>query len=91
MPPAELESLFREHPSVIDAAVVGVAHPTKGEKPKAFIVLKPGQKCTEKELSDYVNHKVAAYKHVDDIQFIDVLPKSSAGKILRRVLKEKYC
>ncbi|PZC84522.1 hypothetical protein B5X24_HaOG204552 [Helicoverpa armigera] len=91
VPPAELESVLREHPSVDDAAVVGVPHQTKGESPKAFVVLKNGHKCTTNDLSKFVNEKVAAYKHVDDISFIDKVPKSAAGKILRRVLKEQYC
>nr|XP_049700063.1 uncharacterized protein LOC110369823 [Helicoverpa armigera]XP_049700064.1 uncharacterized protein LOC110369823 [Helicoverpa armigera]XP_049700066.1 uncharacterized protein LOC110369823 [Helicoverpa armigera] len=91
VPPAELESVLREHPSVDDAAVVGVPHQTKGESPKAFVVLKNGHKCTSNDLSKFVNEKLAAYKHVDDISFIDKVPKSAAGKILRRVLKEQYC
>lgn len=91
VPPAELESLLREHPSVNDAAVIGVPHQAKGETPKAFVVLKEGHKCTERQLSEFVNEKVAAYKHVDDITFISSVPKSSAGKILRKVLKEQYC
>lgn len=91
VPPAELESIFREHPLVNDAAVIGVSHETKGETPKAFLVLKSGEKCSEKELREYVNQKVAAYKQVDDIIFVDSIPKSASGKILRRVLKEKYC
>ncbi|CAH0625642.1 unnamed protein product [Chrysodeixis includens] len=91
VPPAELESLLREHPAVTDAAVIGLPHQTKGETPKAFVVLKSGQKCTEKDLSAFVNEKVAAYKHVDDITFVESVPKSPSGKILRRVLKEQYC
>uniref|UniRef100_A0A2A4K2X8 Luciferin 4-monooxygenase n=1 Tax=Heliothis virescens TaxID=7102 RepID=A0A2A4K2X8_HELVI len=91
VPPAELESVLREHPSVDDAAVIGIPHQTKGESPKAFVVLKNGHKCSQHDLSKFVNEKVAAYKHVDDISFIDKVPKSAAGKILRRVLKEQYC
>ncbi|KAJ8719771.1 hypothetical protein PYW08_011946 [Mythimna loreyi] len=91
VPPAELESLLREHPSVNDAAVIGVPHQSKGEAPKAFVVLKDGHKCTERQLSEFVNSKVATYKHVDDITFVDSIPKSAAGKILRRVLKDQYC
>ncbi|XP_035438058.2 uncharacterized protein LOC118267912 [Spodoptera frugiperda] len=89
--PAELESVLREHPSVNDAAVIGVPHQTKGESPKAFVVLKNGHKCTSQQLSEFVNEKVAAYKHVDDITFVENVPKSAAGKILRRVLREQYC
>ncbi|KAJ8719769.1 hypothetical protein PYW08_011944 [Mythimna loreyi] len=91
VPPAELESVLREHPSVNDAAVIGVPHQSKGEAPKAFVVLKDGHKCTERQLSEFVNEKVAAYKHIDDITFINSVPKSAAGKILRRVLRDQYC
>lgn len=89
--PAELEAIFREHPSVHDAAVIGIPHKTKGETPKVFIVLKAHHKCSEQELKDYVNKKVAAFKQVDDLIFIDAIPKSAAGKILRKVLKENFC
>ncbi|CAG4959611.1 unnamed protein product [Parnassius apollo] len=91
VPPAELEAILREHPAIIDAAVVGVPHPTKGESPKAFVVLRSGNKANVKEISDFVSEKVAPYKRIDDIVFIDGIPKSSAGKILRRVLKEEFC
>ncbi|CAK1582579.1 unnamed protein product [Parnassius mnemosyne] len=91
VPPAELEAILREHPAITDAAVVGVPHPTKGESPKAFVVLRSGSKANVKEISDFVSGKVAPYKRIDDIVFIDSIPKSSAGKISRRVLKEKYC
>ncbi|CAB3255928.1 unnamed protein product [Arctia plantaginis] len=91
VPPAELESVFREHPLVNDAAVIGISHEIKGETPKAFLVLKSGEKCSKNELREFVNQKVAAYKQVDDIMFVDAIPKSASGKILRRILKEKYC
>lgn len=91
VPPAELEAILREHPSVSDAAVIGVPHPTKGEAPKAFVVLKNGVNTDEKKLKDFVKERVAAYKRIDDIKFVDSVPKSSAGKILRRVLREQHC
>ncbi|XP_072930482.1 uncharacterized protein [Epargyreus clarus] len=91
VPPAELEAVLREHPAINDAAVIGVPHPAKGESPKAFVVLKNGSKVSTKEIQDFIDTRVAAYKRVDDIVLIDAIPKSSAGKILRRVLKEKYC
>ncbi|CAH2041103.1 unnamed protein product, partial [Iphiclides podalirius] len=91
VPPAELEAVLREHPDVRDAAVVGVPHPTNGEAPKAFVVLNSGCKTSAKEISEFVRNKVAAYKRIDDITFLDSIPKSSAGKILRKDLKEKYC
>ncbi|XP_068628846.1 uncharacterized protein [Battus philenor] len=91
VPPAELEAVLREHPDVKDAAVVGIPHPTTGETPKAFVVLKSNCNTKAKEICEFVDKKVASYKRIDDIVFIDSVPKSSAGKILRRVLKEKYC
>lgn len=91
MPPAELEAVLREHPDIGDAAVVGVPHPTKGEAPKAFVVLNSSSKISAKEICEFVQTKVAPYKRIDDITFLDNIPKSSAGKILRKVLKEKYC
>lgn len=91
MSPAELESLFRKHPSVIDAGVVGVTHRIKGEIPIAFIVLKPGQKCTKSELSDFLKRKTVMYNHTQEIIFVDEIPRNASGKVMRRTLKEKYC
>ncbi|XP_004928344.1 uncharacterized protein LOC101747041 [Bombyx mori] len=91
VPPAELEAVLRSHPSVNDAAVIGVPHPTKGETPKAFISLKPGFNDNSEELKDYVRERVAAYKRIEDFKFVDSIPKSPSGKILRKVLKEQYC
>lgn len=91
MPPAELEAVLREHPSVTDAAVVGVPHPVNGEAPKAFVVLKKGKEVKAEEISQFVKERVAAFKRVDDIVFLDNIPKSAAGKILRKDLKANYC
>ncbi|XP_038212488.1 4-coumarate--CoA ligase 1-like [Zerene cesonia] len=91
VPPAELEAVLRDHPSVKDAAVIGVPHPTKGESPRAFVVPKEGAKSDIKDISDFVNEKVASFKRIDDIMFVDCIPKSAAGKILKKELKAKYC
>ncbi|CAG9101522.1 unnamed protein product [Plutella xylostella] len=91
VPPAELESVLRDHPEVADAAVVGVPHASHGETPKAFVVLKNNAKTDAQNIKDFVKERVASYKRIEDIVFIDSVPKSSAGKILRRVLKEQYC
>ncbi|XP_039757195.1 4-coumarate--CoA ligase 1 [Pararge aegeria] len=91
VPPAELEALLRDHPAVSDAAVVGVPHATKGESPKAFVALKPGKNASAKDLCGFVADKVASYKRIDDVLFIDSIPRSAAGKILRKDLKAKYC
>ncbi|HEX5818595.1 MAG TPA: AMP-binding protein [Gemmatimonadales bacterium] len=87
VPPAELEAVLLSHPCVADAAVIGVPHDDAGEVPKAFVVLK-GEVATD-ALLHYVAERVASYKRVRAVEVIDAIPKSPAGKILRRVLKER--
>ncbi|XP_034832840.2 uncharacterized protein [Maniola hyperantus] len=88
VPPAELESIIREHPAVFDAAVVGVPDEKTGEKPKAFVVLNKASKANQKDIMEYVSQRVAPYKRLKEVQFLDVIPKNPSGKILRRVLVE---
>jgi len=87
VPPAELEALLLTHPAVSDSAVIGVPDAEAGESPKAFVVLK-GQASAE-ELMAFVAERVAPYKRIRRVEFIDAIPKSPSGKILRRVLKER--
>ncbi|XP_049875372.1 uncharacterized protein LOC126373310 [Pectinophora gossypiella] len=89
--PAELETVIRTHPTILDCAVLGVPDPINGEAPKAFVVPKPGQKLDIKEVLDFVNKKVAEFKKVKEVQIVEEIPKSVAGKILRKDLKAKYC
>jgi acyl-CoA synthetase (AMP-forming)/AMP-acid ligase II len=84
VPPAELEGVLVSHPSVADAAVVGVPDQEAGEVPKAYVVLK-GEATTD-ELISYVAERVAPYKKIRLVEVIDQIPKSASGKILRRVL-----
>ena len=86
--PRELEDVFYEHPAVKLCAVVGKPDPRTGEVPKAFVVLKEGTKATCQELLAFVNSKVAPYKEIRDLEFRNELPISSAGKVLRRKLKQ---
>ena len=87
--PAELEALLQHHPKIADAAVIGVPNERLGEAPKAFVV-KKDPNVTEKEIVNYVASKVAKHKHlVGGVEFIDAVPKSPSGKILRRTLKQK--
>lgn len=86
VPPAELEALLLTHPSVADAAVVGIPDDDAGELPKAFVVLR-GEASVD-ELKAHVAAHVASYKRLHDVVFIDAIPKSPAGKILRRMLKQ---
>jgi acyl-CoA synthetase (AMP-forming)/AMP-acid ligase II len=86
VPPAELEGILLEHPSVADAAVIGKDDPEHGEIPKAFVVLKAGAAASDGELMDYVGDQVATFKRVREVEFVDAIPKNASGKLLRRVL-----
>lgn len=89
--PAELEALLRNHPSIADAAVIGVPHPMYGEVPKAFVVAKNGSKINQDEVFDYVASNVASYKKLEGgITVLDSIPKTASGKILRRTLREMH-
>lgn len=92
VPPAEIEDVLLQHPSVADAGCVGVIREHDGEEiPKAFVVLKPGvEPCEELEddIKNFVEDRVAPYKKVRVVEFIEEIPKSATGKILRRKLKE---
>jgi long-chain acyl-CoA synthetase len=87
--PAELESLLLEHPAVMDSAVIGVADPEAGELPKGFVVIRQGHDATPEDILTFANGKLAGYKKLHEIEFIDVIPKVASGKILRRELKER--
>jgi acyl-CoA synthetase (AMP-forming)/AMP-acid ligase II len=85
--PAELEALLLSHPAVADVAVIPSPDEEAGEIPKAFVVLRCP--ATEEELMAFVGERVAPYKKIRRIEFVDAIPKSSTGKILRRVLVER--
>jgi 2-aminobenzoate-CoA ligase len=90
--PEEIEEALVTHPSVADAGVVGVPDPVMGQRTKAFVVLKTGVTASEdlkKELVEYCKGKVAVYKLPRDIEFIDAMPRTAVGKLLRRVLRQK--
>ena len=87
--PAELEALLLGHPKVLDAAVIGVLDEDKQEIPKAFIVAAPDSGLTEDDVMMFVAESVAPHKKVRTVEFIDVIPKSAAGKILRKDLRAR--
>ena len=86
--PREVEEVLYEHPSVREAAVVGVPDDYRGETVKAFVSLRPGEKATVEELIEFTKGKLAAYKYPRIIEIIDDLPKTVTGKILRRELRK---
>jgi acyl-CoA synthetase (AMP-forming)/AMP-acid ligase II len=90
--PAELEALLLTHPAILDAAVVRKADEEAGEVPKAYVVLKPDEasKATSAEsIMGWVAQRVAPHKRIRHLEFIDQIPKSASGKILRRVLIDR--
>jgi acyl-CoA synthetase (AMP-forming)/AMP-acid ligase II len=87
--PAELEDVIQSHPAVFDAAVIGAPDEAAGEIPMAFVVRRDGALLDAAELMNFVAARVAPHKKVRAVEFIDEIPKSPAGKILRRVLKER--
>lgn len=90
--PFEVESSLLEHPAVVEAGVIGKPDPLRGEIIKAFVVLKPSLKPTEalkEQLAQHVKTHLAGHAYPREIEFIDKLPKTRSGKIMRRVLKAK--
>lgn len=90
--PAELEDLLLGHPKVEDCAVLGVSDEWAGERPKAYVVLKPGVAAGEDvglDLLQYVRESKVRHKWIREVEFTDEIPKSASGKILRRVLRDQ--
>jgi acyl-CoA synthetase (AMP-forming)/AMP-acid ligase II len=87
--PAEVEEQIYTHPKVALAVVIGIPDKVKGEIAKAYIVLKKGQKATEKEIINYVRERIAKFKAPREVEFVETLPMGPTGKILKRVFKEE--
>ncbi|OQD82136.1 hypothetical protein PENANT_c023G11789 [Penicillium antarcticum] len=87
--PAELEALLLDHPAVADVAVVG-ALINNDERPRAYIVLNPGQSATANDITQFMDGKVSAFKRITGgVVFLDAIPKNPSGKILRNKLREQ--
>lgn len=86
----EVENVLYSHPSVLEAAVVGVPDPKWGEAVKAVVVLKPGHKTTEDEIIHHCKQQIASYKAPKSVDFISELPKTGSGKVYKKGIKEKY-
>ncbi|EFC36057.1 long-chain-fatty-acid--CoA ligase [Naegleria gruberi] len=89
VPPCQLEGILCKHPKILDSAVIGVPDEEAGELPKAFVVLRPNEIMTEEEVMEFVSQFVTPQKKIRLVEFIQEIPKSTAGKILRRILKQR--
>ncbi len=89
--PAEVEALMYQHPAIQEVAVIGVADPHRGENIKAFIILRTPSRGRVKqaEMIAWAKNKMAAYKYPRIVEFVDELPKTGSGKILKRALRER--
>ncbi len=84
--PRMLEEILYKHPDVLECAVVGKKDDMAGEIPVAFVVLKEGLKTTAEEIMTFVNEKVAPYKKIRGVLFIDKMPINPNGKVMRKEL-----
>ena len=85
--PKEIDEVLFDHPKILEACAVGVPDEYRGETVKAFIVVRPGETLTAEEVIEYCRERLALYKVPRRIAFMDALPKSAVGKILRRELR----
>jgi long-chain acyl-CoA synthetase len=85
--PREIEEVIYEHPAVREAAVIGMPHDELGEEVAAVVALKEGEQLSTEDLQAFVKAQVAAYKYPRSIWFVDELPKSPTGKILKRAIE----
>jgi long-chain acyl-CoA synthetase len=86
--PREIDEILYAHPKIKEGAAVGLPDPYRGETIKAFVVPKPGETLTEEEVIAYCKEQLAPYKVPKRVEFMEDLPKSNIGKVLRRKLKE---
>lgn len=86
----DLENTLMSHPAVREAGVVGISHPKWQERPLAVVALKNGSKTTSEELRAFLNVKFAKWQLPDDIVFVDELPHTSTGKLLKSELRNRY-
>jgi acyl-CoA synthetase (AMP-forming)/AMP-acid ligase II len=88
--PEEVEEVLCSHPKVEEAAVIGVPDPEWGQEPRALVVLKKGEVATSEEMIEHCRSKLAGFKRPRSVVFIDALPRSAMGKVLRKKLREQY-
>jgi fatty-acyl-CoA synthase len=88
--PAEVESVIYEHPAVAEVAIIGVPHPKWQEVGKAIVVVKEGHSITAEEIIEFCQGKLAKFKIPKSVAFVDALPRTAAGKVLKRELRSQF-
>jgi len=86
----EVEKALAAHPNVYEAAVIPVPDEKWGEVPKGLVVMKPGRQLSESELLEFCRSRLAHFKCPRSIEFVETLPKTATGKILKKNLRKKY-
>lgn len=87
--PAEVEAVLYEHPAVKECAVIGKPDPLAGEMPKAYVVVKEGCSLENDELINFCAERIAPYKRIREVEYIEEIPKTPVGKVLRRILRDR--
>jgi fatty-acyl-CoA synthase len=88
--PAEVENVIYDHPAVAEVAVIGVSHPKWQEVGRAIVVVKEGHTLTEEEVIEFCRGKLARYKIPKSVVFVETLPRTAAGKVLKRELRKQW-
>jgi acyl-CoA synthetase (AMP-forming)/AMP-acid ligase II len=88
--PAEVEGALDQHPAVAESSVIGVPDPQWGESVRACVVLAPGARATPRELMLHLRGRIADYKIPSGYVFVNELPRNPSGKVLRRILRDRY-
>ena len=85
----EIDEVLYAHPKVLDACAIGIPDPKRGETPKVFVILKPGETMTVDEVRQHCRESLAAYKVPTHVEFIDELPRTNVGKPMRNALRQR--
>ena len=88
--PAEIEEVLLSHPKISDVAVIGMPHDKWGEVPRAIVQITPGEKVTLEDVISYCQDRIAKYKMPKRVDFMDELPRSATGKVLKKELRKQF-